>query len=126
MLYPLAAEEPRHIAAGKLGDPKAALAMAHLEAETSLSARRMLAQAYASGSGVTLDFTIAAVHAKVCAEAADHACEFIYGKLLADGKGVSRNDREALVWLKKALDSGIIEAKAEISKVKVRMNPVGP
>jgi TPR repeat protein len=102
LTYTFTAEEPRHEIARKLGDPKAALALAQLDAERVRDARRYLAQAYFDGaSGAPRDPGRAAALAKTCADD-DARCAVVLGVLLREGSGVPRDLKESANRLRQA------------------------
>ncbi|WP_396595169.1 hypothetical protein [Brevundimonas sp. R86498] len=89
--------------AANLGEPQAQLKLAGL---------------YQTGeNGVTVDAQESRLWARRAAEGGDPRGMHAFGMYLFDGVGGGRNRREALDWLKKAADRGLIDSQYNVARI---------
>lgn len=55
-----------------------------------------------------------AIKAKAAAGKGDAAAQFRYATMLRDGRGVAKNVREAVAWMRKAADGGLAAAQCQM------------
>ena len=70
---------------------------------------------YATGQGVSKDFTVAARWFSLAAEKGDAEAQHALGVLYANGQGVPRDDMTAMKWLSLAARQGHSGAKASLN-----------
>ena len=63
------------------------------------------------------DYAAAWALAKPLAQSGDEIAEYLTGKLLHDGNGTSQDNKEAVVWLRKAAEKGNSAAEEELGYV---------
>lgn len=63
------------------------------------------------------DYSKAWTLAKPLAQSGDEIAEYLTGKLLRDGKGTTKDNKEAIVWLRKAAEKGNSAAQEELGSV---------
>lgn len=89
--------------AANLGEPQAQLKLAGL---------------YQTGeSGVTADLSESRLWARRAAEGGDARGMHAFGMYLFDGVGGARNRPEALDWLKKAADQGLVDSQYNVARI---------
>ena len=113
--------------ADKTGDHRAAIAIFEdcIARWNDVYSMIWLAQIYESGIAVPRDMEKVAQLMKLGAEQDDEAgysslARYHYGVMLYEGRGISQNRTEALVWLRRAAKEGIIEARQYLETASVR------
>ena len=100
-------------------DPAAGLATLKRAAELGYAPAQLhLAGLYQTGeNGVTIDLAEARLWARRAAEGGDARGMHAYGMYLFDGVGGARNRPEALDWLKKAANAGLIDSQYNVARI---------
>lgn len=84
----------------------------------NVQAQTHLANLYKNGeSGVTVDLVKSRAWAFRAAQTGDARAEHFYGMMLYAGEGGAQNQAEALVWLKRAADQGLVDSQYNVARL---------
>lgn len=87
-------------------------------AQGSVEANRLLGQELASHFQDSRNMEQALLFLRTAAEQKDGPSELLLGRLYLEGRGVFKNEKEALKWFLKANHHGVAEAKEYIDELK--------
>lgn len=84
----------------------------------NVEAQNHLANLYKNGDeGVSVDLVKSRAWAFRAAQSGDARAEHFYGMMLYEGEGGPKNRTEALAWLKKSADQGLVDSQYNVARL---------